>query len=578
MAEIKQVSQITSLPGIRRDGTQLDGDYFTGGQWVRFQRGRPKKMGGYRQITNELTGPIRAVTVWSRGLMNAIYNFSDSKVELVLVDKEGVGNGRYDLTPSGFTSSDSHIWSVDTMYDDAVGSQGTIVVAVATNALKNIDDTTSKQVYYAIAGQTSTAFQPITGLTVSGGVCCISPYLVYYGADGLVGWSDVNQPQTLTGGDAGQDRVTGAKIVKALPLRSGTGPGALLWSLDSLIKMDYVGGAAVFRFTTVSSQTSILSQNSVIEYDGSYFWAGVDRFLAYSGGQVQELPNVHNLNWFFDNLNYDQRQKVWAAKVPRFGEIWWFYPRGDATECTHAVIYNVREKTWYDCELARSAGYYSQVFRLPVMTDSVADATARRMTITTSSGSFNAGNSIVGVTSGAVGVIQVAQGSNTYQVNLTGPIDFVVGESISNQTVSGTGTLTASKGLYGLYVHETGINAVVGETETAIESYFETSDFGYPTGGAQQNDIKGLNRWTRLIRVEPDFVQNGEMSLEVIGREFAQQEDTISEPFPFDRDTGKIDMREQRRQIRLRFTSNTLNGNYEMGRVILHTEPGDVRS
>src|SRR5574343_272700 len=103
MAEIKQVSQITSLPGIRRDGTQLDGDYFTGGQWVRFQRGRPKKMGGYRQITDELTGPVRAITVWSRGLMNAIYSFSDSRVEMVLVDKEGVGSGRYDLTPSSFT-------------------------------------------------------------------------------------------------------------------------------------------------------------------------------------------------------------------------------------------------------------------------------------------------------------------------------------------------------------------------------------------------------------------------------------------------------------------------------------------
>jgi hypothetical protein len=37
-------------------------------------------------------------------------------------------------------------------------------------------------------------------------------------------------------------------------------------------------------------------------------------------------------------------------------------------------------------------------------------------------------------------------------------------------------------------------------------------------------------------------------------------------------------MREQRRMIRLRFNSNEVDGFYEMGRVILHTEPGDIRS
>ena len=99
-----------------------------------------------------------------------------------------------------------------------------------------------------------------------------------------------------------------------------------------------------------------------------------------------------------------------------------------------------------------------------------------------------------------------------------------------------------------------------------------------PTGGAQQNDIKGENRWTRLIRVEPDFVQSGEMQVQVVGREFASQPDTLSQPYKFQPGTDRIDMREQQRQISLKFTSNTLGGNYEMGRVIMHTEPGDVRS
>ena len=575
MAEIKQLSQITSLAGIRRDGTNLDGDYYTDGQWVRFQRGRPKKMGGYKQSVDDLVGPARATLVWSRGLMNSVYSFSSGKIEMLLVDQNGVGNNVYDRTPAGFVVSDDNIWSVDTMYDDAVGSAGTIVVAVATDSLTNIDDETKKQVYFGLANDTA-AFTAISGLTVSGGVVCIAPYLVYFGSDGLVGWSDVNQPQTLNSGDAGQDRVTGSKIVKGLPIRGGNGPGALLWSLDSLISMEYVGGSAVFRFATISSQTSILSQNSVIEYDGSYFWAGVDRFLMYSGGQVQEIPNLNNLNWFYDNLNFAQRQKVWAMKVPRYGEIWWFYPRGDATECTHAVIFNVREKTWYDCELARSSGFYSQVFHYPVMSGSQPTVGKLRTTLTISSGTFNIGDMISGGVSGASAIIYDAVSATEYLITLNSAVEFVSGETVTGPT--GVATLSSLQSMYGMYVHEVGRNAVVGETELSIKSYFETCDFGYPTGGAKQNDIQGLNRWTRLIRVEPDFVQSGDMTLEVAGREFASQPDVYSEPYVFSPTTDRIDMREQRRQIRLRFSSDTLDGNYEMGRVILHTEPGDVRS
>lgn len=578
MPEIKELCQVVSVPGIRRDGTELDADYFTDGQWVRWQRGRAKKMGGYQRITEKFNGPIRQILVWSRGLMNSVYAFSKSKIQMVLVDNDGLGGTLYDRTPAGFTGNDNHVWSVDTMYDDAAGSKGTIAVAVATNSLSNIDDDTSKQVYYGLVNDTA-AFVPITGLSVSGGVVCIMPYLVYYGSDGLVGWSDVNQPQTLNSGDAGSDRVTGAKVVKGLPFRSGSGPAALLWSLDSVIRMDYVGGNAVFRFSTITAQSSILSQNSVIEYDGDYFWAGVDRFLVYSGGKVSELPNDNNLNWFYDNLNFAQRQKVWAMKVPRYGEIHWYFPFGDSEECTNCVIFNVREKTWYDNRNPRSAGYYSQVFHFPVMSGSNRARGLERVTLSGITGSFLVGDVVVGTTSNITATIVEVESATNYIVQLVNDENtFVTLETFNNLSRTGSGTVSAVSYLYSVYVHEKGLNAVEGGTESAIESYFTTADFGYPTGGAQQNQTKGLNRWTRIIRIEPDFNQTGEMTVEVLGREFAKQITTASPPYFFEPETERIDMREQRREISLRFRSNTIDGFYEMGRVILHTEPGDVRS
>jgi hypothetical protein len=37
-------------------------------------------------------------------------------------------------------------------------------------------------------------------------------------------------------------------------------------------------------------------------------------------------------------------------------------------------------------------------------------------------------------------------------------------------------------------------------------------------------------------------------------------------------------MREQRREMRIRFSSNTFNGNYETGNILLSVDLGDVRS
>jgi hypothetical protein len=96
-------------------------------------------------------------------------------------------------------------------------------------------------------------------------------------------------------------------------------------------------------------------------------------------------------------------------------------------------------------------------------------------------------------------------------------------------------------------------------------------------GGPSQPAPEGQNRWIRLERIEPDFVQSGDMSVIVTGRPFAQGEDKESDPYFFDADTGKIDMREQRRELRLKFTSDVAGGDYQLGKVLLSAEIGDVR-
>jgi hypothetical protein len=68
------------------------------------------------------------------------------------------------------------------------------------------------------------------------------------------------------------------------------------------------------------------------------------------------------------------------------------------------------------------------------------------------------------------------------------------------------------------------------------------------------------------------------MRLYVVGKGYADDTDEISDPYVFDNTTLKIDMREQRRELRLRFESNTFNGDYFMGKILLSADMGDERS
>lgn len=584
--EERSTYQFSTKPGIQRDGTNLDANFFNDGQHVRFQRGRPRKIGGYRAIVSTLTGPIRAVYVWGKESFSNIFSFSASKVEVLNVDSLGIGATVVDRTPvvrtltttaitavtgpvvggllvTGTTSTQTGVvasftgtsptltltliyvtgaftngealtftsggttiatgtagvytstamasdtdtlWQVDSMYDAAANSNKTIIIAHRANNLANIDNNTTSPIY--IGDISTTGALESIGKSVSGGIVSTPPFLIAYGSDGSISWSNENEPANFVTGEAGTARITGAKIVKGLPIRGqGQSPSALFWSLDSVIRMFWVGGNAVFKFDTLSAQSSILASNSVIEYDGVFFWIGIDRFMTFDGA-VKELPNDMNQNFFFDNLNYAQKQKVWAMKVPRFGEIWWFFPSGDNTECNRAIIYNVRLQVWYDTMLDRSAGYYSQVFRYPVMTSA----------------------------------------------------------------------LPETSGYYSIWLHEVGVDKVLGNDVSAIPSHFETSDFGLPTGGPTGESLQGVNRWTRLTRVEPDFNQVGDMTMTVTGYEFAHGDYTSSAPYTFSPNTAKIDLREQKREIRLRFESNVQGGNYEMGKILLHIEAGDVRS
>lgn len=502
---------------------------------------------------------------------------------------------------SNFDASDDNLWQFDALYNVAGGNN--LLLAHPGKNLREIDSTVNSAVLYgdisgnAVAPLKDTGgFNP-TGdvIDVSGGVVSLHPYVVAYGNAGLIKNCSAGDPTDWNSPDANEVNVATGKIVKGLPVRGGSNsPSGLFWSLDSLIRMSFIGGtgtpAQYWRYDIISSQTSILSSQCVIEYDGIYYWIGTDRFLLYNG-VVKEIPNAMNQNWFFDNLNYNQRQKVWATKVPRFGEVWWFYPRGDSEECNDAVIYNVRENVWYDAGQAegarRSAGYFSQVFRFPVNASTQVNEVGgiNALTISNAGSGYTNGTYLFqpltgGSGSGATATIVISGGVATSVTIDDRGIDYLTTDVLSADIPGGSSLAFAVDQLtdfVSIWQHEFGTDAIQGTNSTAIESFFETSDLGWVAGGPSQPSPVGENRWLDLERLEPDFIQQGPMSLFITGRSYAQGEDKTTGPYPFEPGTTKIDLREQRRELRLKFVSNVAGGDYQMGKVIVSADLGDVR-
>ena len=604
----KSTVVLKSLAGIKRDGTKFEGDFYTDGQWVRFQRGLPRKIGGYRSINKYLTEISRGFNSFTQQSLQYCHSGGASTVERFTIDSSknssiissrtpvGVGaTGTVTLTTGGagsvdsvtvngvtvtsgsvafttdlpttatavaanitaFTSTPNYsavaVGAVITITAATVGqaTNGFVVVAstttitsTVTNMVGGLDALTNSvynqwmfqtsydasttdnsliahvapnlgcvcndtggQIFFGdILGTGALIEIPLpAGANATGGIVMMFPYLMYYGTAGVVGWSIPGTPSDLSGAGSGIARVWGQKIVKGMPLRagSGTAPAGIFWAYDAVIRATFTGGATIFQFDIIATDTSIMSPDSIVDYDGMFFWAGVDRFLMFNG-VVREVPNQLNLNWFFDNINASQRSKVFAFKVPHFGEIWFCYPRDDATECTHAVVYNVRETTWYDTELpssGRASGGYNNGFAAPLLTDC----------IPTSSG-------------------------------------------------------------YRVWIHEQGVDEIDGQVASPIESYFETADLS--------SLAQGKNEYVRITTIEPDFLQNGPMTVQVTGRANARAPEVYSSEFIFPESAVEpheqiVMLKEQRRELRVRFESNAVGGDYQMGQIIGHVDSGD---
>lgn len=371
-------------PGILRDGTPFQGEYCTNGQWIRWQRGNVRKIGGMQGFNVAFSTTPELPTFYLLQQSNAklwIYLINNKQVNVYQAENFLINNAPNiitNITANGLDLDATTLCQILPIISNLAPPKQ-LLFFVAKNYLTNINSTEAGALY-TIAPYTNNlnGMQPVDstlddGQTIpSGGFCYSNPYLFLYGSDGVVLCSSSTKDvfNFKTSGDrlSGGSTITIStdKVVYGTPIRGGdTSPTLLFWTLSSVVRVTNTGPLAtgqidVFKPNIISQSCSIMSSRCVVEYDGLFFWPGTDRFFFYNG-QVQEISNVMNLNYFFDNIDMNKRQLVYGVPNLKYGEIWWFYPEivnaGNKTiGCTRAVIYNVRENTWYDTAITRDSG------------------------------------------------------------------------------------------------------------------------------------------------------------------------------------------------------------------------------
>lgn len=516
-------------PGIQRDGTPFQGDYCTDGQWVRFQRGVPKKIGGLLGLNVSFTTVPATTIISSIFLLSS--NNDGNKIGYLAKDEGGVNDTRiYKLViapnhlvtqaPIPITgilaNRPNLIWQIEPII---INSARHILCFGANNG-QNIAQNSPPIAYSGLIEPPDintqlTIVAPNFNALANGGFCFSNPYLFVYGSNGYVAWSRNNNPLNFVPDQAfggGSFIISSDKVIWGRPIRGGTNaPTILFWTLSSVVRITNVGDQTVqFKIDVISNSSSILSSRCVVEYDGLFFWCGTDRFFVYNG-IVQVMDNTMNINYIFDNLNLEDRQKVFGVKKPKYNEIWWYFPDNKV------IIYNIKLNAWSDATHTAICGTYF-----------------------------------------------VDDGKTyTYGLALTNPDAY-------NH----------------LWKHEVGTDQVwypqitAARTITPITSFFTTPIFSWaafnPTRGGMGPRGQLLDKWVDIRRIEPDFVMDndeGLIRLTINMQTYAQS--PIVSSFPtinFTRTTEKLDLRFQARQFSLTFTSTA---NFEMGNLTLLLGIGD---
>jgi len=278
-----------------------------------------------------------------RSTKNLAFNFAATKTDIFQLE-----GGTFISRKSGLTGGDTDFFTFTQFGDFIIASNGVDVPQ-----------------YYQMG--TSTNFANLSGIATSGtpptfrvtGVIrdfLVSGNIIDYSTNpdtetrNRVQWSGLNDIGSWTPGTKQADFQdlpgSGGQIVAIT-----SGEYGYVFRQNEIVRMDYVGGATVFRFSVISPNRGATYGKTVCQDNRRAFFYADDGFFEINGDNIKPI-GAEKVNRFFDkDLNKAFTDRIVSAVDPFNQLAIWLYPSSNDTAnttgiCDRLIIYNYVTEKW----------------------------------------------------------------------------------------------------------------------------------------------------------------------------------------------------------------------------------------
>ena len=233
-----KVFALDTQAGVQRDGTVFDRTFYSDGRWVRFQRTRPRKILGYREIIANLAGPSRGIYVNPQNAFSYVYSGYNDGLQVLPIDNNGVGSALQNFTLTGFVANANNLWQFDSLFD----SQGSGNELLLAHAGQNLSDVNSSVNTKVLGGDvTGTTMSPIGVFTATATTVNGNATITLSASNALVGAG-----QTVTGtGIPANTTVVSVSTTSVVISNAATASGTVTVTFDNNVSVS--GGVVVLH-------------------------------------------------------------------------------------------------------------------------------------------------------------------------------------------------------------------------------------------------------------------------------------------------------------------------------------------
>ena len=274
---------------------------------------------------------------------NTVFNFVGTNTDIYQLD-----GGSFTSRKGSLTGTNTDFWTFTQFGNYVIASNGV-----------------DAPQYYLMG--TSTNFANLSSIATSGTVPVfrvsgvVRDFLVtgnHSTASNKIQWSGINDITTWAAGTKQSDSQelpgSGGEIVHIT-----SGEIGYVFRQNQIIRMDYVGGATVFRLSVISPNRGAVYGRTVCQDNRRVFFYADDGFFEVNGDQVIAI-GAEKVNRFFDlDLNKAFSDRICAAVDPFNQLALWLYPSASNTAnttgiCDKVIIYNYATQKWSTADASAS--------------------------------------------------------------------------------------------------------------------------------------------------------------------------------------------------------------------------------